>query len=441
MANEQENLSKRLTKSECMMAGHWPAYFLKDLISPVPDLSISAKTKLTWYYPVHGDYQQTIEQHLAGVGCRQYKLIQTYPPRHGWSKSRVLLEGRYPEEFLKNLIDEAPSLKAPSSFKLKWWCEIHGVYEHTIVGHLKNPKCPKCMVSEKAKAMARSKKVKHVITSSMRELFSKCLEREKLLHGDYSVKDLVHIECPVHGVYTQSIASLLKGSKCPKCSYEERAKNIRATKRKVNPFPEELLQDLKDKSLISKIQNGEVPVRTILTFVCPVHGDYHQRLFDHRAGCKCPKCHTWTSSLEDKLEHELIKCNVKVLRNVRNLVKAPSGRYFELDLYLPDYKVAVEVNGLYFHSIQYIESPESHAGYGKEYHKVKQEACANLGIRLIHLFEDSLQFDFEVCKSLILSKCGLLQRTKLYARALKVVDVDLHWLIHITFSIMVEVNA
>ena len=51
----------------------------------------------------------------------------------------------------------------------------------------------------------------------------------------------------------------------------------------------------------------------------------------------------------------------------------------ELDIYLPDLKLAIEYNGLYWHSIE--------RGTDKYAHRNKSIACREKDIRLIHLFE------------------------------------------------------
>jgi hypothetical protein len=52
----------------------------------------------------------------------------------------------------------------------------------------------------------------------------------------------------------------------------------------------------------------------------------------------------------------------------------------ELDIFLPDYNLAIEYNGLYWHS--------EAAGKDARYHLKKTEACESKGIRLIQIFED-----------------------------------------------------
>lgn len=82
----------------------------------------------------------------------------------------------------------------------------------------------------------------------------------------------------------------------------------------------------------------------------------------------------------DFLEH----LGVQVVRNTRSVI-AP----MELDIYLPEYKLAIEHCGLYWHSSAH-KSPQ--------YHKNKLAACTNAGVRLITLFEDEWQFNSTIVK-------------------------------------------
>jgi len=63
----------------------------------------------------------------------------------------------------------------------------------------------------------------------------------------------------------------------------------------------------------------------------------------------------------------------------------------ELDFYLPDKKIAIEFNGLYWHS--------ELAGKSKFYHLQKTEECEKLGIHLVHIFEDEWKTKVNIVKS------------------------------------------
>lgn len=77
-------------------------------------------------------------------------------------------------------------------------------------------------------------------------------------------------------------------------------------------------------------------------------------------------------------------------------------RPYELDIYLPDFKLAIEYNGSYWHSEGRKE---------KEYHLKKTNLCNEKGIQLLHIFDFD---DLDIWKSMISNKLGL--NEKIYAR-------------------------
>jgi len=68
---------------------------------------------------------------------------------------------------------------------------------------------------------------------------------------------------------------------------------------------------------------------------------------------------------------------------------------YELDIYLPELKIAFEFNGLYWHSEINKES---------NYHLNKTKLCEKQGIQLIHIWEDDWLYKQEIVKSMILNK-------------------------------------
>lgn len=109
-------------------------------------------------------------------------------------------------------------------------------------------------------------------------------------------------------------------------------------------------------------------------------------------GNKCPKCSKKyvISSHEDKI-FKFIKEDLKIdniIRNSRKII----GDGKEIDIYLPDYKLAIEINGLYWHSEKFKY---------KSYHYDKFINCEKLGIKLIQFFDDEIIYNFDYIKSLI----------------------------------------
>lgn len=118
-----------------------------------------------------------------------------------------------------------------------------------------------------------------------------------------------------------------------------------------------------------------------------------------------------TSYLEAFVEDFLKKNNLTYEKHNRDLIKPK-----ELDFYLPDYKLALEVNDIWSHN-----SSVGHHGHLPRpitYHFEKTILCRDKGIRLIHLYEPHLydQHKWEVLQDIILHACG--KSKKIFARNL-----------------------
>ena len=86
----------------------------------------------------------------------------------------------------------------------------------------------------------------------------------------------------------------------------------------------------------------------------------------------------------------------------------------ELDIYLPEKKLAFEFNGVYWHSDLFL---------GNEYHYNKSISCLNKGVQLIHIWEDDWLSKQDILKNLIRGKLGL-HTNKLNARDCVVKEID-----------------
>ena len=91
-----------------------------------------------------------------------------------------------------------------------------------------------------------------------------------------------------------------------------------------------------------------------------------------------------------------------IIRNDKNIIFP-----YELDIYLPEYNIAIEFNGDYWHSSLY---------HPKNYHLKKSICCDEKGIRLIQIYEH--EWDDDRTKNIIKSmiKTSLGNSTKIYAR-------------------------
>lgn len=82
------------------------------------------------------------------------------------------------------------------------------------------------------------------------------------------------------------------------------------------------------------------------------------------------------------------------------------NKIFEVDIDIKSHNLAIEFNGLYWHSTE-IRSD-------KYYHFKKTKACDGLGIDLIHIFEDEWDEKRDIVQSIILNRLGYSKN--IYAR-------------------------
>lgn len=115
-----------------------------------------------------------------------------------------------------------------------------------------------------------------------------------------------------------------------------------------------------------------------------------------------------SSSHENEIA-DWLESFTKVERRKRNLINGG-----EIDIYLPNEKIAIEFNGLYWHSELF---------KNKWYHLDKTKKCLELGVQLIHVFEDDWVYRKEIIKSIILNKMNAI-KNKIWARKCHIKELN-----------------
>lgn len=85
-------------------------------------------------------------------------------------------------------------------------------------------------------------------------------------------------------------------------------------------------------------------------------------------------------------------------------------RKYEIDVYLPELNVGIECNGLWWHSEEYKEN---------DYHIKKSKFFENLGIRIIHIWEDDWKLKSEIVKSRLMNITNMTEN-RIYARTCEI---------------------
>ncbi len=127
---------------------------------------------------------------------------------------------------------------------------------------------------------------------------------------------------------------------------------------------------------------------------------------------RCPVCFPVSEkSLEKKLENFLRSFNMFIELRTRTIIPP-----YELDFYFPDKKIAIELNGLYWHSE--LNGEKTHG-----YHQLKYRRCKTQGIQLIQIWDIEWINKQDIIESMIQAKLGF-SKERLYARKLTIKEVS-----------------
>ena len=128
---------------------------------------------------------------------------------------------------------------------------------------------------------------------------------------------------------------------------------------------------------------------------------------------RCPKCYPKGSSKEEKEIKDYIQSiyKGKIFINTRDIINP-----YELDIYLPELHLAIEYNGLYWHSEKF--------GREKNYHLKKLKMCLDKNIRLIQIFTDEWILNKKIVLTYLNKLIGLNRLNTLYARQCTVQFLD-----------------
>lgn len=320
----------------------------------------SRKHKVCIICPEHGEFWQTPYNHLLGYeGCKKCasqnnskrlmktldKFIEDAKGVHGdkYDYSKVEYVGK--------------------DVKVCIICSEHGEFWQTPGSHLMGSGCPIC-----AGKFVDS----DIFVERSNKIHNNFYDYSKVLYTKNDVK--VTIICPIHGEFEQKPCHHLIGAGCPECGKNKVATKNANTLEAFIKNAREVHGDKYDYSKVEYINN-----RTKVCIICPKHGEFWQLPHDHIQGCGCQKCASSVSNGENRIISFLKECGVKDIEERNHNLLA--GK-LELDIWLPEYNIAIEYNGLRWHSELFHKD--------KYYHVKKTELCAKKNIRLIHIFEDEL---------------------------------------------------
>ena len=325
------------------------------------------KHKITIICPIHGSFKQAAGLHLQGCGCpkcaKNRKLTQ----------DEIILKFK---EVHGEKYDYTNINYVNNKVKVPIICPGHGIFWQSPHQHIAGHGCPVCGIKKRTKNITFSRE--------------KFIQKAQVIHGDkYDYSEVIYsnnktkikIICPIHGVFWQLPYTHLQGGGCLKC-----ANNILTLEEIILKFRE--IHGEKYEYPIVKYFG----LKHKITIICPIHGSFKQAAGLHLQGCGCPKC----AKLKFRSKGEIEMCEYiksiypgKVSENSRKLL----GNGMELDVYLPELKLALEYNGDYWHKIREKDQPG--------YHENKRKLCNDKGIKLVEIWEKDWKKDNKNIKAKI----------------------------------------
>jgi transposase-like protein len=114
---------------------------------------------------------------------------------------------------------------------------------------------------------------------------------------------------------------------------------------------------------------------------------------------------------QDRITSFIESLGFKVKPNDRSVIHP-----LELDILIPSKDIAIEYNGLYWHSMAFQKD--------KNYHITKLKKCNEAGVRLITLFEDEWIYQQDLVKNKIKNILGISEGSSVGARKCKIIQVS-----------------
>ena len=284
-------------------------------------------------------------------------------------------------------------------------CPKHGIFKQTPHNHLKGQGCPIC-AKEKRLEKERDRGLKNLIEEGNKR-FNNKFDYSKVIY--FNNKTNINIICPKHGdIWMTPYEHLHSQFGCKQCALDNIAKDKINKHKLIFEHKASTIHNNKYKYYIDDYNGIDSKMRII----CPIHGEFIQTIHDHLQGCGCPKCGVKLSKAEDEIAEVINNIGIfDIIQRNRSVLKP-----YELDIYSPSKKIAIEYNGLVWHSEKFKEN-------AKIYHIDKTNECKKKGIRLIHIFEDEWLEKPQIVKSMLRNILGKTSN-RLYARQCEIRDVD-----------------
>ena len=241
---------------------------------------VNSKTKINIVCPIHGNFEQTPNNHIQGSGCISCAFEYDF-----LGKAKLVHGDRY---------DYSLTKYRNHNSKITIICRDHGIFIQKPRDHLSGSGCSICGKSQQ--------KLKLTMTHSEFIIKAKAIHNDRYEYCEQYINifNKITIKCRVHGNFQQLPSNHLRGAGCNLCIIQNRQLNYDDFINKANTI---------HYNKYTYIESDYIKSTSKTTIVCPKHGNFRQLASDHLSGHGCPMCSE--SRGEISIRAWLIKNNIE----------------------------------------------------------------------------------------------------------------------------------
>ncbi len=341
---------------------------------------VAAHSSLIITCLIHGDFEQSANNHVRGQGCPKCGAEATGQKLKSNTddfieKANKIHGGKYNYDKVDY---------AGNHTNIIITCLKHGDFEQIPASHLNGCGCPCC----------RSEKLSEIFSSNTDEFIKKAI----MVHGDKYNYDKVDyagnhtnviITCLKHGDFEQQPNNHLAGKGCIKCRNEKISELKTLTTKEFIEKAIAVHGCLYNYDQVNYISNKDK-----VLIKCSIHGIFKQSPGSHLQGSCCPKCTCNISRIGCRWLDSIGIPNDEEHREVGKLIP---GRHFKADGFIPETNTVYEFYGDRPHGNLSIYNADDMGPYGKTYGELyrktmnREKIFKDAGFNLVTMWESEFK--------------------------------------------------
>ena len=287
----------------------------------------------------------------------------------------------------KNTIDPT-TISRSSSARAIWVCNLGHEWESFVNNFNKGYRCPYCV----NKKILRGYNDLATLRPDLLEWWSPNNTLDPSMIAKSTNRYALWM-CKSGHEWKEKCSNIASSEKrrCPYCSGHKVIKGFNSLS-DTHPKLKELGADEDTMNIRSAGSNYKIKLK------CPkTMKEYYKIIYDavyFYPHCGCEGCAHGRSKPEKDLASFVESLGFTIEVSDRSIIKP-----LELDIVIPSLKVAIEFNGMYWHSDEVIKNNKSMSSY--DFHKLKKDLAREAGYELLFVWEDDWNADSQAVKNAV----------------------------------------